>query len=296
MRGQGLADRAASARPSGMLDRATEMEILAAFRASRSDLRPALEVRGVRVRLNVFRLASLTRARSPEDGFFLNLSAAVIEAGPEAWSYLAPAFEGDRFARNRLRELTRPRLEDLRNRLDPRDAAASRPGLPDTRCDGAPEEQAYLRRILEFFQGTSGFPEAFPPHLQLRISRRMTAKLGLFSHRGGVYRITLSQRLFRPGIESILWDTLRHEMAHLADHYTSPEGKTSHGPRWREWARLLGARPEPRCSPAEALRIVQANRGTRRGFFGPRKAQPPVLRDPPGWLEWRKTNPQPRAE
>jgi hypothetical protein len=277
-----------------MLDHTLEREILDALRDLRNPGGSGLEIRGVRVRANVARLASLTRSRPPETGFILNLSAAVLEAGPEAWKCLAPAFEGDRAARRRLRELTRPPLQVLRSQA----ARGRRLGssLPDPRCDGTPQERAYLRQILAFFQATSGCPEAFPPELQLRISRRMTAKLGLFSHRGGGYRITLSQRLFQPGLEAILWDTVRHELAHLADHFTSPDGKTSHGPRWRGWALRLGARPEPRCSPAEALQIVRVNRSVRGRARAPLPSLTLPLIPPPGLPEWRASQGKEDAE
>jgi len=93
----------------------------------------------------------------------------------------------------------------------------------------------------------------------------MTSRLGLFAHRGESYRITVSQRLFRPGLEAILWDTVKHELAHLADLVTSPDRRTSHGPRWREWARRLGARPERLCTPEEARTIQRRNGSSTDG-------------------------------
>lgn len=275
------------------MDGSIRREILAAYEASRKELPPVGEVRA---RPNVSRLASLSHGRARPRGLLaratrrrvLNLSTAVVEAGPEAWRLVAPALEGDRESLHQLRSLTRSGVELNRLRKAPsrgasgsgsgsRAGSASRsPGLPDPSCDGTPDEQLYLLHLIEFTRFTSGHSEAIPEGIQLRISRKMTSRLGLFTHRGESYRVTVSHRLFRPGLEAILWDTVKHELAHLADLVTSPDGRTSHGPRWREWARRLGARPERLCSPEEA-RTIRRRNGASAGGPGRGLTYPPEV-------------------
>jgi hypothetical protein len=276
------------------MDGSIRRQILAAYEASRKELPPVGEVRA---RPNVSRLASLSLSRARRRGFprtrttarrVLNLSTAVVEAGPKAWRLVAPALEGDRESLHQLRSLTRSGVERNRLRKDPSGGASgsgsfalagSAPpgtGLPDTSCDGTPDERLYLLQLIEFTRSTSGHSEAIPEGIQLRISRRMTSRLGLFAHRGESYRITVSQRLFRPGLEPILWDTVKHELAHLADLVTSPDRRTSHGPRWREWARRLGARPERLCTPEEA-RTIQRRSGSSTNGPGRGLTYPPEV-------------------
>ncbi len=267
------------------MDPTQRTAILAAFEAGRSRLPPVADVRA---RPNVSRLASLSRRQGGTAA--LNLSTAVVEAGPEAWRLVAPALEGDRGSLERLRALTRDGVRANRTRRGggARSRAPSRgpggaPGLPDTPCDGTRAEQRYLLHLIDFIRSTSGASEALSGEIQLRISRRMTSRLGLFSHRGDTRRITLSQRLFRPGLEAILWDTVKHELAHLADHATSPDGRTSHGARWKAWARRLGARPERLCSPEEARVLRRRGRSSGHGTGVELRYPPEVAR----WLAER---------
>ena len=267
------------------MDGSIRREILAAFEGSRTKLSPVDEVRA---RPYVSRLASLSPGRTHPRGSpptrvlgqgILNLSTAVVEAGPEAWSLVAPALEGDRESLRRLRELTRGGVEANRVQKGRRTGRTGPGALPNTPCEGTPDERRYLLYLYDFMRSTSGSYEALSGEIQLRISQRMTARLGLFSHRGSTRRITISRRLFQPGLEAILWDTVKHELAHLADHATNPDGRTSHGPRWKAWARRLGARPERLCT-AEEARLLR-----RRGS-APARGPGTALRYPPEVERW----------
>ena len=130
--------------------------------------------------------------------------------------------------------------------------------------------------LLRYVRETSGHGGALAGDIQVRISRRMTRALGSFRYRGGSRRITLSARLFRPGLEDLLLDTLKHELAHLADQVTRDDGRTCHGSSWREWARRLGARPERLCTSVDQGRI-RASRARREGTS---------LRHPPEVERW----------
>jgi predicted SprT family Zn-dependent metalloprotease len=238
--------------------------ILEAFEASRTHLPP---VSDVAARPNVRRLASVSR-RSPGMAS-LNLSSAVIEAGEAAWLLVAPALEGDRASLHRLRHLTRAGAEaNRRGRRASREGRSRRrtepsAGLPPTPCQGTAEQRRYLADLIGFVREVSGHREALPGDVQVRISRRMTSALGSCSYVGTSRRITISERLFRPGLEALLWDTVKHELAHLADQVTSAHGRSDHGPRWRRWARRLGARPERLCRPDD-VRTIEARRGSGR--------------------------------
>jgi hypothetical protein len=224
-----------------------EARVLAAYHRTRSRLP---RVSSVAVRPNTRRLASLSRRR--DDGSVLNLATAVVEAGEEAWCMVAPALEGDRESLLRLRKLTRQGLEP--NRRGRR--------LPETRCQGTPEQRRYLLRLIDYVRdgvrARPDLPDAIPADIQVRISRRMTRSLGSCSWMGDSRRITVAERLFRPGLEGLLWETVKHELAHLADQVTSAHGRSDHGSSWKAWARRLGARPERLCTPAEARRIAAA--------------------------------------
>jgi hypothetical protein len=227
----------------------------------------------VAVRRNVRRLASLSRPRG--GGVTLNLSTAVLEAGPEAWALVAPALGGDRDSLARLRDLTAEGIRATREGRASRNPRAVRgeaardpgrpPPLPDTGCEGDPAERAFLLTLIAYLRETCGYPDAIPEDIQVRISRRMTRKLGSCAWSGTSRRITIARRLFRPGLEDILWETVKHEVAHLADQVTSGDGRTSHGAGWKAWARRLGARPERLCSIDEARRIDRLQGGRAQG-------------------------------
>lgn len=249
--------------------------ILQAYEAARTHAPP---VAHVVARPNRSRLASLSRSGCGPR--VLNLADAVVEAGEDAWRLVAPALEGQPGSLRRLRELTRQGLarargSGMKNGDGPPGKGRESP-LPDTRCDGGPEERRFLLELVEYVRKTSGHIDVLPGDTQIRISRRMTRALGSFRYRGASRRITLSARLFQPGLEDLLFDTVKHELAHLADQVTREDGRTSHGPSWREWARRLGARPERLCTSADLGRISDP-RGRRPGWG---------LRHPPEALRW----------
>lgn len=218
------------------------------------------------MRPNVRRLASLSGGHSKPAR--LNLSTAVVDAGEEAWIEIAPALEGDRGSLARLRQLTRAGIVENRRRRrggrrgGQRGSGAPRPlpsrTLPPPRCQGTRAQQIYLDTLVSYLRDTTGVSHLFPDELQLRISKRMTSALGLHSHRGSVGRITIAERLFRPGLEAILWETVKHELAHAVDLATNAKGRSSHGPRWKAWAMRLGARPTRLCSREESECVRRA--------------------------------------
>lgn len=232
-------------------------EALEAYNRTRGPLPRATRIG---VRRNVRRLASLT---SRGDGSrALNLAAAVLEAGPEAWIRVAPALGGDREALRRLRELARPGIR----RLHRARRGTSRRSLPDTPCEGNDAQREYLHTLVAYVRATSDCADALPTDVQLRISRRMTSSLGLCSWMGTSRRVTIAERLFRPGLGEILFDTVKHELAHLADQVTSRHGRSSHGRRWKKWARRLGARPERLGPVSVARKVATANRKGGHGL------------------------------
>ncbi len=243
-----------------MDERRLRDEIRRAVNASRTRLPAIAEVA---IRSNVHRLASTSRRKGGLT--VLNLARAVADAGEEAWTMVAPALEGDAESRRRLRLLARAHV------------SGERP-LPSTPCHGTLTQREYLLELVAFLREGAGVKELFPPQLQLRISASMTSALGSCLKRGDSHRITISERLFRVGLEPILWDTVKHEVAHLLDQTTSPSGRSSHGPRWREWAIRLGARPERRCAAKETVCISRARRA--RGGD--------VLLFPPEVEAWRR--------
>ncbi len=228
---------------------ATTEALLQAWEATRRRL-PGVE--RVTVRPNRSRLASLSRHRGK--GTVLNVARSVVEAGPEAWALLAPALEGDRQARRLLREVV--------GRVAPEEESGSG-ARRATPCQGTPPQRELMEGLLAHLRVTAPHGDLIPHEVELRISTRMTSTLGVCRRMGRRYRITLAERLFRRGLEEILDDTLRHEVAHLVHMATSPDGRSNHGAGWREWARRFGARPERLCSAEDGLkvRITAARRG-----------------------------------
>jgi len=121
--------------------------------------------------------------------------------------------------------------------------AASRP----IRCQGTPQEQLRVRRLYERLNRTR-FGDRLPTDIPLRISRRMTSRLGHIAPEGTsrnplVGEIALNRSLLRKGNEEALRETLLHEMAHVAAYLF--DGDSGHGEAWRTWARRAGCRPAP---------------------------------------------------
>ena len=242
--------------------------ILEVFHRTRTRLPPA---DGVAARPNIRRLASL--GRKGRGRRFLNLAQVVVEAGEEAWAQVAPALEGDSASVRRLRALVDADLQRIRAELRERgEAGPGRSGRGRSgkgrsgrtmACQGTPEERRRLHHLLAQVVHRQPWADLIPEHLEIRISRRMTRSLGNCRFRGDEVRITLSSRLFAAGVEDILEETLRHELAHLLDGRSRPDGRSDHGSSWRAWALRVGARPERLCAPEDARRLARRARGLR---------------------------------
>lgn len=124
------------------------------------------------------------------------------------------------------------------------------------RCEGTREERALLGAMVDRVMKSPAWTEELPAEVEYRVSRRMTRSLGTFTVRHGRSRVSLSARILRPGLEDIAWETVKHEMAHVADRATRADGRSDHGPSWRRWAERLGAQPRRSCSREESHRIV----------------------------------------
>ncbi len=231
----------------GGLDPRDASRILEVFHRTSTRLPP---IHGVAARPNVRRLASL--GRRGRGRRILNLAQVVVQAGEEAWAQVAPALEGDTESLRRLRALVDADLREARARK-----ARGKGERGSPRCQGTPDERRRLRALLAGICHGRPWSHLVPDHLELRISRRMTRSLGSCRFRGEAVRITLSARLFAPGVEDILEETLRHELAHLLDGRTRPDGRSDHGATWRAWAIRVGARPERLCTPGDARRLAR---------------------------------------
>ena len=66
-------------------------------------------------------------------------------------------------------------------------------------------------------------------------------------------QLRLSRHLVRNNGETEVRDTILHEIAHIkAGH------KAGHGPRWKQWARTVGAKPV-RCADGSEVNMVEPN-------------------------------------
>lgn len=220
-----------------------QSRILEVYESSRTRLPP---VHRVVARPNVQRLASL--GRFTRRGRALNLARSVVTAGEPAWWHVAPALEGFPESGEMLRRLAQAVEGELRD-------AAELPPAP-LRCEGTPEERAVLGAMIERVMASPAWSAELPAEVEYRVSRRMTRSLGTFTVRHGRNRISLSARILRPGLEDIAWETVKHEMAHVADRMTRADGRSDHGPSWARWAERLGAQPHRKCSREESRRIV----------------------------------------
>jgi hypothetical protein len=225
-----------------------QIRILEVYDSSRIRLPP---VNRVVARPNVHRLASL--GRLTRRGRALNLARSVVTAGEPAWWHVAPALEGFPESGEMLRRLAQEAEGELR------DSAELSPA--PLRCEGTPEERALLGAMIERVMESPAWTEELPTEVEYRVSRRMTRSLGTFTVRHGRNRVSLSARILRPGLEDIAWETVKHEMAHVADRATRSDGRSDHGPSWRRWAERLRAKPRRSCSREESRRIV--GRGDR---------------------------------
>lgn len=231
----------------------TEAGLLSALRASGATGMLA----EVRFRRNRSTIWSVTRAgrrlnlhtayrRAPDEVVrALSVLVREVAAGRRGGAYRAAA----RTAREWpgiAEGIRRVRQEDRRNGSGRSRTRSLRPGP----CCATDAQRDYLRRLYRLL-ARRHFGRLLPPDLHLRLSRRMTSRLGHMrgGWRGGersVVEIALSLDLMVPGNEAELVETLLHEMAHAADWIGS--GGLGHGPSWKAWARRVGCSPRARCT------------------------------------------------
>ena len=100
---------------------------------------------------------------------------------------------------------------------------------------------AIFRALAERF-GLTGWRFVVNPRLSSLFGRCQ------FSTR----RVEVAEWLLASGDWPEIEDTLRHEVAHALCHELGEDD--GHGPNWKSWARLCGARPE-RCGPHDTWEV-----------------------------------------
>lgn len=218
----------------------------------------------VRERANRRRALSITR---PRGRVRLNVARAVVEAGPEAWRLIAPTLRREPGPRRRFREMVSPAMAAAAP------ASSRRPPPRTAPCQGTPHERRVLEAMWAWAEARFGHSVPFPSPVRLRVSRRMTRTYGSAAWKGDRYELALGAQLFRAGCEEVLLDTFLHELAHLVD--MAERGRTDHGPRWKGWARHLGADPTRLLAPERAAQVAAA------AGAGPCAIPGPVLRHLP---------------
>ncbi len=124
--------------------------------------------------------------------------------------------------------------------------------------------------MLYLYVNRTRFGGLLPDGAPVRLSRRMRSSLGHMlpgydRQRGRfVAEIALNADLMLAGNGAVRFDTLIHEMAHVADYLF--DGVVGHGTTWRAWARFAGCRVETRYD---------------RPFVRRRRAEEPTTRVPP---------------
>lgn len=111
-------------------------------------------------------------------------------------------------------------------------------------CCATPAQRLYLRQLYRYLNETR-LGGRLPRNIPLRLSRRMTSRLGQmvpgsYAGRRYVVEIALNVDLMLEGNGRERLDTLLHEMAHAADHLF--DGGRGHGDSWRAWAERVGCR------------------------------------------------------
>lgn len=130
--------------------------------------------------------------------------------------------------------LSRMRQEDRDGGLESRRVAQA----------GTAHELAEARRLYQEFN-TAHFKDRLPDDILIRLSARMSSRLGHMAIRAGsprtVREIALNVRLMLPENIAARRETLLHEMAHVAAYLF--DGDAGHGPAWKAWARRVGCEP-----------------------------------------------------
>lgn len=215
-------------------------------------LEAAITARGGRLRTVRYRSNRSVLLSVSRDGRTLNSHTCFRGAPPPIVEAII-AFIGSRrgSAAHRQSLTTLKGWEGTRRGLAEARAGQPRRSLPET----APETPAgkrlrdlYDRLNVEHFAGALPVPK-------LRVSERMTRSLGTISYgksveaTGGgggreVREIALSADLLLEGNETVLEETLLHEMAHAEAWLL--HGHRGHGLIWRRIARRVGCTPRAR--------------------------------------------------
>jgi len=183
------------------------------------------------------------------------------------WPGLRPGLEAARSAKHSLRH-----------------RGCAGPGESVAYCCGTPRQRAYIRALYRYLNETR-FEGALPDDVPVRLSSRMTSRLGHmtpgFTRQRGrfVVEIALNVDLMLEGNGFERLDTLLHEMAHAADYLT--DGGLSHDEGWQAWARRVGCRAESRYERPVVRRRRRSDPVTRVPPL------PPALRE--RMSLWRKT-------
>jgi hypothetical protein len=189
--------------------------------------------------------------RDAPESVVRSLAVVASEAGTASTSY--------RSAARTVREWpgVKQAIETARRAAlaDPRSRRGSR-----ARCAGTPAQRDFLRQLYRWLN-TSRFDGRLPDGVRLRLSDRMTARLGQIVTAGDgedrrVVEIALNVDLLLPGNGPARLDTMLHEMAHAAAFLF--EADRGHGRAWRRWARRAGCIARARTD----RRIVRRRRGS----------------------------------
>jgi len=207
-------------------------------------------IRTVRLKRNRSRLLSISR-----DGATLHAHIAFSHAPEEVLDAVAVFLTARRGSPAHARAVATIRRWGRLVLAPGPDApvlAEPRPGP----CCGTPEQRRFLR--AEYLRlNDQLFGGRLPADLPIRLSRRMTRRLGHVRwHRRAdgtriVVELALNPDLFLAGNEAQLRDTLLHEMAHVEAWLE--HGSAGHDAVWKRIARRVGCEPRA-CTRARVRR------------------------------------------
>lgn len=220
----------------------------------------ARRVQRVRFRRNRSTIWSLTRG-----GTVLNLHSAYRDAPRPVVRCLAIIAEEVGTGSKRYHDaagIARNWPGVLRAIEEARAQAPTRSGSPKPRrCAGTPAQRRFVRQLYRHLNATR-FENLLPDRLPVRLSDRMTSRLGQMvaawvNGRPRVVEIALNVDLLLEGNAAARLDTMLHEMAHAAAFLL--EGERGHGSAWKAWAERAGCDPRARAKRG----ILRRRRGTR---------------------------------
>lgn len=210
-------------------------------------------IHAIRLKRNRSRLLSVSR-----DGRTLHVHVAFAGAPAEVVDAIALFLTARRGSAAHARAVAAIRRWGMHALRDATDVAGARPA-PEPRpgpCCGTPEQRRFLRD--EYLRlNDERFGGRLPADLPIRLSRRMTRRLGhvrwhrRVDGRRVVVELALNPDLFLPGNEAQLRDTLLHEMAHVEAWLE--HGSAGHDAVWRRIARRVGCEPRA-CTRARIRR------------------------------------------